>query len=1015
TWMRIDNRLTGEMGTKQNEIGDRLSVSFPDSGLVVSAEGKIIGGAKTYFGEISKKMNDHSNIAVSYGSQYVGMNNRLSITMNTSFTLAELWQKVSDNSAQNLRGGETLKSYNRDLGNFFASDEAKSSRTAMELQRVFEQDVARKLVTQDIGNLTREIQELRKAGAFMENSRVRGMVGFVSGSVSNDLAERAVGGGFTVGTYTEMSLSKTQKQLIESKAQILYREGLRLQDRMLSLTKDWQASVVEVAEAQWALKIADFAVKNAPSESSRAEAAVRLGDAESRLHQAVLRYNSVTGRDPQSAPPFQDLNSEDLRQMLGNIRRLISSPDRLGTILGSLDEDSLKRSVGEDPFNVIDWIPWVDRLTVGFGVQFQDMMANQALTLGASVRLPIYDPGAKSADKAYRLESQAVQAEMAQAYAERTRDSQGALEQARIWDASARAVEPNTPAAARALSDAIRAYRNGLIPPEKLSAAFATWSWYMSSTLESLSRAELLRAQAGVTAPFDRPTRNGGAPLRLTSIDDAFAAASANSNNLGEIAKRQEAAEEMARAADHRVQKAWLDINVGMGLTAQGVGWLPSIGITGIPITPVLGFELKPEEMRELQVKEHTQQAEYYNALKTRVESGLAVQFYQNMVALRSAESRLAVYDGRLLPELQAAAASGAPDAVARYDRAKHGREAAQLDFAKSRETINFLLGRPADARIEAAIDERQALEALSRLLAAKDPIGTQRRILAARVSTAKAVEELVDKNLKVELLQLEPVSLVVRSLGRLMGALTDAPIYNTELAAAARIQTLTEERERDAYDGRRDAEAAKLALKLNAARDELRAIRGDDAQSLLDKSRLSSAIFTLQAGLLSLGVDPDSGAAPAGGALPGSWPELTRRLAESEQTLTTVAPENRLDLLTPDNLKHRSAAFVRYYLAKQTLGHEPIDRNFVEGWIELRLSDPGTPPEVLLRLSELRTAKADRLYRDALVGAASRADILAAQFEGDTRLLRYIDHEIRLRDASAASGDSRQLETVRE
>ncbi|MBI2787558.1 MAG: hypothetical protein HYX59_02645 [Elusimicrobia bacterium] len=1011
TWMRIDNRLTGEMGAKQNEIGDRLSVSFPDQGLVVSAEGKIIGGAKTYFGEISKKLSGQSNIAVSYGSQYVGMNNRLTISMNTSFTLAELWQKVSDNSAQNLRGGETLKAYNRELGDFFAGDEAKSSRTAMELQKVFEQDVARKLVTQDIGNLTREIQELRKAGAFMDNSRVRGMVGFVSNSVSNDLAERAVGGGFTVGTYTEMSLSKTQKQLIESKAQILYREGLRLQDRMLSLTKDWQAAVVEVAEAQWALKVADFAVKNAPSETSRGEAAVRLADAESRLHQAVLRYNALTGRDPQSAPPFQDLNSEDLRRMLGNIRRLIASPDRLGTILGSLNEESLKQSVGENPFNLIDWIPWVDRLSAGFGVQFQDMMANQALTIGASVRLPIYDPGSKSADKAYALESEAVQAEMRQAYAERTRDGQGALEQARVWDARARAVEPGVPGAAQALSDAIRAYRNGLIPPEKLSAAFSNWDWYMSSTLEAMSRAELLRAQAGVTAPFERPTRNAGTPLRLSSIDDAFAAASANSNNLFEIAKRQEAAEEMARAADHRVQKAWLDINVGMGLTAQGVGWLPSIGITGIPVTPVLGFELKPEEMRELQVKEHTQQAEYYNALKTRVESGLAVQFYQNMVALRSAQSRLAVYDGRLLPELAAAAASGGAEATRRYDQAKVAREAAALEFAQARETINFLLGRPADARVEAAIDERQALEALSRLLAAKDPVGTQRRILQARVSTAKVVEDLVDKNLKVELLQLEPVSLVVRSLGRLMGALTDAPIYNTELAAASRIQTLTEERQRDAYDGRRDAEAAKLSLRLNAARDALRAIRGEDAESLLEKSRLSSQIFTLQAGLLSLGVDPDKGVASGAGAVPKSWPELTRRLAESEQTLTTVAPEDRIDLLTPDNLKHRSAAFMRYYFAKQTLGREPIDRNFVEGWIELRLSDPGTPPEVLLRLAELRTAKADRLYRDALVGAAARADIVAAQFEGDARLLRFIDREIRDRDASVAP---MQLDQVR-
>ncbi len=1001
TWMRIDNRLTGEMGQKQNEIGDRLSVSFPDQGLVVSAEGKIIGGASTYFGEISKKMGDHANIALSYGSQYVGMNNRLSITMNTSFTFAELWQKVSDNSAQNLRGGDSLKAYNRELGDFFAGDAAKSSRTALDLQKVFEQDIARKLVTQDIGNLSREITELRKAGAFMDNSRVRGMVGFVSNSVSNDLAERAVGGGFTVGTYSEMSLTKTQKQLIESKAQLLYREGLRLQDRMLSLTKDWQASVVEIAEAQWALKLANFAVQNAPSDTSRREAAVRLNDAESRLHQAALRYNSLTGRDPQSAPPFADLNSEDLRQMLGNIRRLITSPDRLGTILGSLDKEEMERTHGKDPFNLVDWIPWVDRLTVGFGVQFQDMMANQALTFGGSVRLPIYDPAAKGADKAYALESEAVAKEMQQAYAERTRDSQAAVEQARIWDASARAIEPNAPAAARALSDAIRAYRNGLIAPERLREAFATWNWYMSSSLQSQSRAELLRAQAGVAEPFERSTANDGRPLILSSIDDAFAAASANSHSLGEIAKRQEAASEMARAADHRIQKAWLDINVGVGLTAQGVGWLPSLGITGIPVTPVLGFELKPEEMRELQVTQHSQQAEYYKALKGRVEMGLAVQFYQNMVVLRSAESRVAVYDGSLLPQLERAAASGDISAVQRYDAAKLARQAALLEFAKSRETINFLLGRPADSKITANIDERQALEALSRLLAAKDPVETQRRILDARVTTAQAVEEMVDKNMKVELLQLEPVSLVVRSLGRLMGALTDNPIYNPEMAAAARIQTLTEERERDAYDGRRATEISRLGLQLNAARSALEHTEGDAPEALLERSRLAASIFTLQAGLLALGVDPGAALAAKNGAMPRSWAELTRRLAESEQSLTTVAPDDKLDLITPENLKHRSAAFVRYYYAKQTLGHEAIGQHFLEGWIELRLTDPGTPPEVLLALAKLRTDKADRIYRDALVGAASRADILAVQFEGDARLLRYLEGQIRSRTAT--------------
>ncbi len=1000
TWMRIDNRATVEAGPRQAETFDRLSVSFPDSGLVVSGEGRIIGGARTYFGQIAKKMGDHSDISLSYGAQSLGMNDRLSIGMNNSFTLAELWRKVSDDSASSLSGGETLKDYNREFSGFFSGDEAKSSRTAMELLKVYERDIGLKLVSQDIGGMTRELQKWRKAGAFLENSRVRGMVGFTSRPVSNDLTERAVGGGLTVGSYSEMSMSKTQKQFIETHVQALSREGLRLQDRLLSLTKDWQASVVELAQAQWALQMADFSVRNAPSEASLRKAAVSRVDAESRLRQAALRYNGLTGRDPQAPPPFADLNSADLRQMLGGISRLLASPDRLGAILGGLDEESLRKSIGENSFNLVDWIPWVDRLTAGFGVQFQDMMANQVLTVGGSLRVPIYDPTSKRTDHAVALESSAVREEMRRAYAERTLASRAAAEEAGIWEASARAVEPNAPAAARALSEAIRAFRNGLIGPEKLREAFAAWDWYLSTSIDALSRAALLRAQAGVEAPFERPTRNDGAPLRLSSIDDAFAAASANAHHLGEIAKRQEAAEEMARSADHRIQKAWIDIGVGVGLTAQGVGWLPSLGATGISVTPTLGFELKPEEMRELEVTKHERQADYYEALKSRVESGLAVQFYQNMAAFRSAQSRLAIYDGRLLPELLRRSSAGTAEGR-RYDEAKLARAATSLEFAKARETINFLLGRPAEATITVAIDERQALVALSHLLAAKEPVATQRRILDARVSTAKAVEEMVDKNLKVEMLQLEPVSLIVRSLGRLIGALSDSPIGNPEMAAAARIQTLTEERERDAYDARRETEAARLGLQLNAARSALDRIQGADPESQLQKIQITSEIFMLQAGLLALGADPAAMIAVNNRPLPKSWAELTGRLAASEQSRTAAAPEDRLDWIEPENLKNRSGAFARYDFAHQTMGHEPIGRSFVESWIELRLNDPGTPPETLLALAKLRTDKADRLHRDALAGAAARAEIAAARFEGDARLLRYLKGEIAGRDAA--------------
>ena len=59
--------------------------------------------------------------------------------------------------------------------------------------RVYLQDIGSRLIKQEIGNITKEIQELRKAGALMDNTRIRGMVGFVTNPVGTDTADRARG------------------------------------------------------------------------------------------------------------------------------------------------------------------------------------------------------------------------------------------------------------------------------------------------------------------------------------------------------------------------------------------------------------------------------------------------------------------------------------------------------------------------------------------------------------------------------------------------------------------------------------------------------------------------------------------------------------------------------------------------------------------------------------------------------------------------------------------------------
>ena len=995
TWLQIDNRATGEIGQKMNTLGDRLSFTLPDQGITLSGEGQLTGGQSTHYAQISKKTSDNTSIALGYGSQYIGQNDRLSITMNTSFTLAQLWQSVADNSAKNLKGGETLQQFNGDLSSFLATN-SKTSRTVAELSKVYEADVSRKLVTQDIGTLTRDIQDLRKAGAFMDNTRVRGMVGFTSNAASNDKAELAVGGGFAVGTYTEMTLSKSQKALVKDKAASLYREGLRLQDRLLEITKDWQDSVVDVAQAQWDVRLAAWEAdpKNATSEPVRREAEVRLMAAQDALHQALLRYNAMTGRDPSEASPFADLNAQDLKELMASIRDLVTAPDRYTRILGGLDKDALARQLGKDPFNFMDWLPFIDRLTVGFGVQYQDILNNQALTLDSGVRLPIYDPASKDVNKAYILEASAATEEMAQAYRVRALRASGDRERALAWNSTAAALPEQGPLDKRA-SDAILAYRNGLLDADGLRAALENWRWHASTALQAQSQTSLAWAQAAIDAPMLSKEPLPSGPATISSLQDAFNLAVAGAHDLKEVADRAQAADDMRRAENHRIQKFWLNINIGTGLTSQGLGWVPSIGITGIPVTPVFGFELKPEELRELQVKQHGNQKDYYDALKSRLEAGLAAQFYQNVVVYRSAQTRLDIYRDELLPKLQQAAAGGDPDAQRKLDEAYLARDQTAQASGQARAQLNLLLGRAPEAELTVNMNEREALVALSQLLAAKQPDATQRRILKARVGVARAVEDMVDKNLKVDVLQLEPVSLVVRSLGRLMGALGGGPVYNADAAAAARINTLTEERALEAYDAQRAEKIAGLRVELAAARNELAAKKGGtDPETELLLNKLSATVYNDEAGLLALGADPDpdAGAAAGTGELPSSWPELQRRLADAEQALAPQPGDGAPGIPAAEVNRDRlpSAAYARYDYATQTLGHKKIDQGYVEGWIEIRLKNPNTPPGVLLELSKLRYDKAQRIREAELARASAQAGVIAVEFQSDVNLLRW-------------------------
>ncbi len=998
TWLRLDNRLTAEHGSQAGKLTDRLTAMLPERGITINADMQKIGGHSVHYLSTAKKTGDSGEISVGYGSQSIGELNRFRIALRDSFTLGDLRRTVMNESARALQGGDPLKEFNGQMAGMFDGDATKRSRTVAELKKVFEADAARRLVTQGIGVLSRDIGELRKAGLFLDNTRVRGAVGFTSRAVSNDQADLAIGGGFTTGAYTELTLNKTQKELIRSKAASLYREGMRLQDRLLQTTKDWQEAVVAVAQAQWDIRLAQNLADRAPSELLAAEARVALTDAQAALHDAMLRYNSISGREANATPPFEDLDPRGLTELLAGLGRLIAAPDAFTTILRGLDRDQLAKEVSQDPMNVLDWIPGIQSLSAGFGVQYQDMMASQALTVGISVRIPVYDPSSKTADHAYYLESEALNQEVSGAMQARRLALATERARARAALASAEAIAARADASGPALDDARRRYQNGLMSADEFRAARDAWRWYSTEAFKARSAAALAAAQAAIDTPLAPEDSSAAAPTRVSSLADAFAQARLRSADLAEVAARLQAAEDMARAQNHRVQRFWIDLGVGTGITSTGLGWIPRLGLTGIPITPNFGFELKPEELRELQVRQHEGQRDYYQALTVRLEAGLAAQFYQTAVAYRAAQARVALYDGKVLPELGAATG---PDAARRADAARLQREEAQRVRDESKAILNLLLGRSPEADLALDFDADTELKALEQLLASRSAATNERAILQARVKVARAVEEMVDKDLKVDVLRLESVSLIVRTFGRLLGAINDGPIFNAENAAAARVATVQAERALEADAERRRLTTGQLRRELGAQISELDAIQAKtDSDSAIRRNAGEAKMYQLKARLMALGESPDAPRAPRTDSLPASWTDVRRRLAETARSAAADTVTESIEIPAPEVRTPRSGAFVRYYIAKQTLGHVPIDKNFIEGWIELRLRDPNTPPEILLALAKIQQEKVDRLHKMEMAAATARAEVMAARFENDVRLLRWA----RSRGADAAA-----------
>jgi len=988
-----------ELGEKTDSLNGRISYEIADMGVVVNAQGKLSGSAAAYFAEIRKRTGENSEVALSYGSRYIGLNDRLTVSFESSYTLGELWRSVTGAAAEDLRGGKTLAEFEAALSEFFTRDDAGNPALA-ELARAFDADAGRRLITLEIGRLTREIGQLQKAGAFLDNVRQRAMIGFVSGPVGPGTAERATGGGFQVGTLTELTLSKSQRELVEARSAELFALGLDLEEQLLDTAKAWQSAMAEIAVAKWRRHLAVFLAAHAEDQVLRAEAEVRVIEATDALRRASLRYASLTGRGPDEPLPFDGVNPNDLDRILRLVSRALASPERLGALFARA-RTSMK--VPEASLAVLDWIPWIEKFTLSVGAQLPDLMSSQALGIAVTVRLPIYDPTKGKVAAAYTLQSQAAILEMAARLKSTRLRARSERIAARGWNERARGAEAAANEARGELADGIRLQRNALIGAPELRARARRWLDAATDALTCAVEGSLHDAWATLDSVGQMESPQGETREEPKDMNAAFDQAVSRSASWEAIGRRSQAARELLEASDRRIRKVDVDLSVGANITAAGVALIPAFGLTGLMVLPVVGVELAPEELRQLDAGRHAAEAGMYTRLQDKAAADMAFNLTRALLEASYAAKQAALYDNELIPALEAAL-DGTPGAAEKLRTAR-----AELINYKSRRresevAANHLLGRPLDSRLQLSVDAESALAALAARSASLNPTAASRDALESRLQIARAVEQAVDKGLRVDRLRLDPISMVGRSLGRLIAALSGDGAPSPEIVAIARERTLSAERELEAFDEALPAVRARLGASLSSVRAARTALAGrNDPESRARALELERQEAMLRAQIAVWGGEVKDEA----GTVPRTYAELRDRLREAVLKTSPPSFDSQEVGAIESGPPLDPMGSIRFYDHRRTLSGDPVGQTYIEGWLEARLRSPSTPPEAMAALARLREERADEQRRAGAVAARARADIALARLRFDAALMRW--------SQGAGIGDSARARVARD
>ncbi len=981
-----ETRLTvgggGEIGEKYDALNGRISYELPDMGVVVNAQGKLAGSAAAYFAEIRKRTGTNSEVFLSYGSRYIGLNDRATVGFESSYTLGELWRSVTGAASDDLRGGKTLAEFDGALSDFFKRDSALNPALA-ELARAFDADASRRLIVLEIGRLSREVAELQKGGAFLDNIRQRAMVGFVSGPVGPGTAERATGGGFQVGTQTELTLSKSQKDLVSARSAALFSLGLDLEEHLLDTAKAWQSAVAAIALAKWRRSLAVFLAAHAEDQVLRTEAEARVIEATDQLRRASLSYAALTGRGPDEPLPFDGVNQNDLARVLSMVTQSLNSSERLGALFERA-RTSLK--VPEASLAVLDWIPWIEKFTLSVGSQLSDTMSSQPLGISVTIRLPIYDPTKGKVNASFQLQSRAALLEMSARLKSTRLRARSERVAARGWLAREHDADTDAAVAARELSDGIRLYRNAMIGAPELRARARRWLDSAADSLTCGIEGSLQEAWAVLDSEQNPTSALGETNEQPKDMNAAYDQAVAYSASWEALANRSAAARELLAASDRRIRKVDLDLSLGLNVTSAGVALIPAFGITGLVVLPVVGIDLAPEELRELDAGRRGAEAGMYTRLQDKAAADMAFDLTRALLEASYAAKQAALYEGELIPALMGSQ-DGSPEMAEKLRAARATLINLQTRRRECEIAANSLLGRPLDSQLTLSVDAEAALASLAARDARLDPTAAARDALESRLKIARAVEQAVDKGLKVDRLRLDPVSMIGRSLGRLISALSGDGVPSPEVVAIARERTLAAERALEAFDDALPVVRSRLGSELSRVRAARAALAGrGDVESRAMALELSRQEALLRAQLTAWGGEETVET----GVLPGSYAELADRLREA--ALRAVPP--RFDAQDLGALESGppldATGSIQFYDHRQTLGGEPVGKTFVEGWLEARLRSPSTPPEALAALAKLREDRADEERRAGASAARARADMALARLRFDAALMRW-------------------------